>query len=465
MYLEKLLSELLNQPITHRTLGFGTIKKVHIETDGKIYIFVVFDRIPAKEYQFLFPGIFTDDDKRMQSDSPDVNDVIRKIMTSKTCEICSRTDVPLTTWQGRKLCSSCINQFEYCTHCRKRIHPKEAARIIDSEYEHIKYYVCKECESQRMLCPECGDWHYPAWRKRYYPWIPDENHICPSCAEDRISECQACERELWDDELIEIDGLYLCKDCSQTAVTQCVRCKKTILKQHQMCDNCEKEVAYEGFLNNIAATLENNPSKVIKKTFKEFRREPHTNLINRLSKRETPYAECLLIDIGSLNLVVVYLTENTVKKYYSHQRGYEIYYTFEESLSGSTMTKIRTDSTSNDWWNVIFKQKSRLLPSKQGNKFRIWERPVSIRGRTDDDRRWDRFVSGFYVIGTWRKYSPLDEYYCNNKSCPFTNCEKRLTNTTERAGKEILQTDMQCMCPKYTHYIADSLNKSINNKL
>lgn len=463
VYVKELLSKLLNQRVIHssKTLGAGTIKQVRIETDGRIYIFVVFDIIPAKEYQFQFPAIFTDNDKRMKSDSPDVNHVIEKITASKACEICSRTDVTLERWQNRQLCRSCINQFEHCTHCNKRIHPKEAARIIDGEYEHIKYYVCQECEDQRMLCPECGDLHYPIWRKKYYPWIPDENHICLSCAEDRISECQACETEFWDDELIEVDGLYLCKDCSHTAVTQCIRCKKTILKQHQMCDNCEKEVAYESFLNNIADILENDQSKVIRKSFNEFRHEPHTNLINRLSKHEPPYAECLLIDVGTLNLVVVYLTEKTVKKYYSHQRNYELYYTFEESLSGSTMTKIRNESTSHDWWNVIFKQKTRLMPSKQGNKFRVWEKPVSIRGRTDNDRRWDRFVSGFYVIGTWRKYSILDKYYCNNKSCPFTNCEKRISNAVETVGKEILQTDMQCMCPRYTHYIAEKLNRRI----
>lgn len=460
--MEELLNKLQGQHIIHRTLGSGTILKPDLQPDKRIFISVLFDKTPNKEYQFQFPEIFTDDNKRMSSDSEDVNFVIQKITDGRACEICKRTNVTLKIWQNRKLCPKCIKQFEYCTHCRKSIHPKEAARIIDDEYEHIKYYVCEECEAQRILCPECGEWHYPACRKKYYPWIPDENHICPSCAEDRISKCQACEKEFWDDDLIEVDRLYLCKDCSQTAVTQCIRCKKTILKQQLMCDNCEKEVAYEEFLNNIADILENDQSKVIRKTFDEFRRKPHTNLINRLSKHETPYAECLLIDIGTLNLVVVYLTENTAKKYYSHQRDYEIYYTFEESLSGSTMTKIRTDHNTNDWWNVILKQKSRLLPSKQGNKFRVWEKPVSIHGRTDGDRRWDRFISGFYVIGTWRKHRIEDDYYCNNKSCPFNDCEKRLYDgQTESANKNSKQIDMQCICPRYNHYIVESLNKEL----
>lgn len=50
--------------------------------------------------------------------------------------------------------------------------------------------------------------------------------------------------------------------------------------------------------------------------------------------------------------------------------------------------------------------------------------------------------------------------YCNNKSCPYKDCERRADRIRSKARREqVTQIDMQCTCQRYTQYLADQLNK------
>lgn len=50
--------------------------------------------------------------------------------------------------------------------------------------------------------------------------------------------------------------------------------------------------------------------------------------------------------------------------------------------------------------------------------------------------------------------------YCNNKSCPFKDCERRADSIRNKARRDqVTKIDMQCTCQRYTQYLADQLNK------
>lgn len=50
--------------------------------------------------------------------------------------------------------------------------------------------------------------------------------------------------------------------------------------------------------------------------------------------------------------------------------------------------------------------------------------------------------------------------YCNNKYCPYDDCERRVSRIRNKEKqKQVTQIDMQCICQRYTQYIADQLNK------
>lgn len=50
--------------------------------------------------------------------------------------------------------------------------------------------------------------------------------------------------------------------------------------------------------------------------------------------------------------------------------------------------------------------------------------------------------------------------YCNNKSCPFSDCECRVDRIKSEARRaEVTQIDMQCTCQRYTEYLAEQINK------
>ena len=54
--------------------------------------------------------------------------------------------------------------------------------------------------------------------------------------------------------------------------------------------------------------------------------------------------------------------------------------------------------------------------------------------------------------------------YCNNTSCPFKDCEKRSDRIRNKARREqVTKIDMQCICERYTQYLADEINKSVQN--
>ena len=54
--------------------------------------------------------------------------------------------------------------------------------------------------------------------------------------------------------------------------------------------------------------------------------------------------------------------------------------------------------------------------------------------------------------------------YCNNKKCPLTDCERRIDRVKDESKREQLtQIDMQCICQRYTEYLANELNKLIKN--
>jgi hypothetical protein len=50
--------------------------------------------------------------------------------------------------------------------------------------------------------------------------------------------------------------------------------------------------------------------------------------------------------------------------------------------------------------------------------------------------------------------------YCNNKSCPYNDCERRVDRIRSKSRRDrVTQIDMQCTCQRYTQYLADQLNK------
>lgn len=51
--------------------------------------------------------------------------------------------------------------------------------------------------------------------------------------------------------------------------------------------------------------------------------------------------------------------------------------------------------------------------------------------------------------------------YCNNKSCPFKDCERRADGIKSKKKREqSTQIDMQCICQRYTQYLADQINQT-----
>lgn len=53
--------------------------------------------------------------------------------------------------------------------------------------------------------------------------------------------------------------------------------------------------------------------------------------------------------------------------------------------------------------------------------------------------------------------------FCNNKSCPFDDCERRVDRIRSKVKRDkVTQINMQCICQRYTQFLADQLNKILN---
>lgn len=56
------------------------------------------------------------------------------------------------------------------------------------------------------------------------------------------------------------------------------------------------------------------------------------------------------------------------------------------------------------------------------------------------------------------------DIFCNNKMCPFKDCERRIDRVRSKKKREqATQIDMQCTCHRYTQYLADELNQIMRN--
>lgn len=50
--------------------------------------------------------------------------------------------------------------------------------------------------------------------------------------------------------------------------------------------------------------------------------------------------------------------------------------------------------------------------------------------------------------------------YCNNERCPFKDCDRRIDKLrSAKKREEATKIDMQCICDRYTKYLADQINQ------
>ena len=185
----------------------------------------------------------------------------------------SRDDYAYMVFGVEPICISCGNVFDPQNHenidcCNNG---KKRCEYCGEYFYEEDLHWCEDVEEYR--CEDCCNWDDVAgayfggegyYMYRNTHWGREEVEVSEYTFDNRALCCDECGNDWLDDDMEEIDGVYLCPDCMESETEECARCGEIHLRRNmiEFEDNWYDRDCLEELESELSSSVEEVTSRL-----------------------------------------------------------------------------------------------------------------------------------------------------------------------------------------------------------